>query len=34
MADNYVLYLDDCGDHNLSSFDPQFQQILNYQEEG
>ena len=24
MADNYVLYLDECGDQNLSSFDPQF----------
>ena len=24
MAENYVLYLDECGDQNLSSFDPQF----------
>ena len=24
MADNFVLYLDECGDQNLSSFDPQF----------
>ena len=24
MANNYVLYLDECGDQNLSSFDPQF----------
>ena len=24
MADNYVLYLDECGDQNLSGFDPQF----------
>ena len=24
MADNYVLYLDECGDQNLSSFDLQF----------
>ena len=24
MAENYILYLDECGDQNLSSFDPQF----------
>lgn len=24
MANKYVLYLDECGDQNLSSFDPQF----------
>ena len=24
MADNFALYLDECGDQNLSSFDPQF----------
>lgn len=24
MTDKYVLYLDECGDLNLSSFDPQF----------
>ena len=24
MADKFVLYLDECGDQNLSSFDPQF----------
>ena len=24
MAEKYMLYLDECGDQNLSSFDPQF----------
>ena len=24
MANKYILYLDECGDQNLASFDPQF----------